>query len=73
MAEKQIFCKGCGKYLGEIRDAKLRKGMVYLCQNCETKRLASDMARNKMKAQDPVNDFMNIFGKNFSSNTPNRS
>ena len=63
MAVKRIFCKGCGKYLGEIRDAKLRKGMVYLCQNCETKRIASDMARIKMRVRDPNREFMDIFGK----------
>ena len=40
----QIHCAGCNRYLGEIRDAKLLKGIKYLCPACETKRLASDLA-----------------------------
>ena len=29
----KIEC-ACGKYLGEIRDAKLRNGIVYQCAEC---------------------------------------
>ncbi len=58
MADRTIYCKSCNVYLGIIRDAKLRKGIVYLCGNCETKRLASDMM-NKTKL--PENDYMDIF------------
>jgi len=39
----KIYCVACNKYLGEIRDAKLRKGVKFLCVNCDTKRIASDM------------------------------
>ena len=42
--------------MGEIRDAKLRKGIVYLCGTCETKRLASDLAV-KTKPRDPGKGF----------------
>jgi predicted SprT family Zn-dependent metalloprotease len=31
----KIYCAKCRKYLGEIRDAKLRKGTAYLCAECE--------------------------------------
>lgn len=31
---KFINCKKCKKYLGEIRDATLRKGVVYMCEQC---------------------------------------
>lgn len=31
---KKIICKECNKYLGEIRDAKLRKGISFLCKEC---------------------------------------
>jgi len=30
----KIYCKHCGKYLGEIRDATLRKGVVFICKEC---------------------------------------
>lgn len=31
---RQIRCKDCEAYLGEIRDASLRKDLVTLCQEC---------------------------------------
>lgn len=40
---RKIFCTGCNKYLGDIRDAKLLKGIKFLCPKCETKRIASDL------------------------------
>ena len=30
----KIYCHKCKKYLGEIRDATIRKGIVYLCRDC---------------------------------------
>lgn len=30
----KIHCDECMKYLGEIRDAKLRNGIVYQCAEC---------------------------------------
>jgi predicted SprT family Zn-dependent metalloprotease len=36
MAKKVIYCKTCGKYLGEIRDATLRKGVKYQCAKCNS-------------------------------------
>lgn len=50
MADRKIYCadKDCGIYLGEIRDATLRKNMHFLCDKCETKRLAL-----KMRFQNP--------------------
>lgn len=41
----RVTCKVCGKYLGEIRDAKLHKKIVYLCDGCDTKRIASGLAK----------------------------
>ena len=45
MADRKLYCadKDCGLYLGEIRDATLRKNIHFLCDNCETKRLALKM------------------------------
>lgn len=31
---RKIHCAECTKYLGEIRDAKLMKGMAHLCPRC---------------------------------------
>jgi hypothetical protein len=51
VTKKVIFCSLCKKYLGEIRDAKLRKGIAFLCDECETKRIASGM-RKKIDIDD---------------------
>lgn len=31
---RKIHCRDCGKYLGEVRDAKLAKGIKYICAVC---------------------------------------
>ncbi len=59
---KKIFCKGCPKYLGEIRDATLHKKIVFLCEKCETKRLASDLAR-KTELKNPFEDLLGKGGR----------
>ena len=41
MADREINCEECHTYLGVIRDAKLKKGMVHICEKCNTKRLAA--------------------------------
>jgi len=46
MSDRSIYCTGCKRYLGIIRDAKLHKDIKYLCGVCEVKRIASDMANN---------------------------
>ena len=58
---KKIYCKSCGKYLGEIRDAKLYKKIVFLCDDCETKRLSSDLA-NKTKSKNPMDNLFKDLG-----------
>ena len=63
MGTRRIFCKGCSKYLGEIRDATLRKGIIHLCSLCETKRLASDLAQKTRGSVDPLDIFNDIFSK----------
>lgn len=35
---RTIYCQGCKKYVGKIRDAKLLKNIVFLCPKCEIKR-----------------------------------
>ena len=34
---RHLYCQDCRKYMGEIRDASLRKGLVVLCQACAIK------------------------------------
>jgi len=52
MNKHKIYCAGCNKYLGEIRDATLFKGIKYLCLNCDTKRIASDIHKKTEKKDD---------------------
>jgi len=56
---RKIYCKPCGKYLGIIRNATLHKEIVFLCKDCDIKRIASDLA-NKVNPKNPFDD---IFGK----------
>ena len=56
-----IYCNGCKRYLGEIRDGKLMKGISYLCSKCEIKRIASDMAKKNSYDPDISNFFNDIF------------
>lgn len=55
---RKIFCTGCNKYVGDIRDARLLKGIKFLCPECEIKRIASDLH----KKTETYNPFKDIFG-----------
>ena len=60
---RKIYCAECTTYLGEIRDATLKKGMIYLCIKCEETRnlLKATIGR---KGNNPVMDmFTDIFDK----------
>lgn len=66
MAVVQIRCTFCNKYLGEIRDAKLRKGMGHVCDTCidsvKTQQ-ASKSFDDIYKQSNPLEDiFGGIFG-----------
>jgi len=63
MPARRIYCKGCKKYLGEIRDATLMKGIVHLCNNCEIKRFASDLAQKTRGDVGSMDFFNDIFRK----------
>ena len=59
MPAKRIYCVICNKYLGEIRDATLRKGIVYLCRTC---------SKNVSKEQDDggmLDNIRNLFGMRY--------
>lgn len=66
MATRIINCESCNSYLGEIRDAKLKVGMVSLCVSCEKKRKAAFVYMrniNKKQAHQKPSDILKgIFG-----------
>ena len=58
------YCIECSIYMGEIRDATLRRGFHILCNNCNIKRAAKNMMKNGAKDFDFLNeandlDFLN--------------
>lgn len=55
---KVINCHYCNKYLGEIRDAKLHKYIVYLCGECQDKLDSlSWLMMDKMMNNDKLDEF----------------
>lgn len=63
MPDRKIYCAGCDTYLGVVRDAKLRKGVVFLCKNCEIKRVALELQRKTKPSVDMGDLFGGIFKK----------
>ena len=55
---RNLFCAGCHIYMGEVRSATLKKGMVVLCEVCETKRKASDLASKTSPRGMDIPEFM---------------
>jgi len=51
MSVRKIKCQSCGLHLGEIRDAKLRKDIVHLCEDCERKRRAAHVYVQQLRAE----------------------
>ena len=67
----EIHCSKCSIYLGEIRDAKLRKNISFLCNACETSRVALEMKETTGYSKPDVfgdifkDTFNDIFGSTF--------
>lgn len=55
MSDRQIHCIKCSTYLGVIRDARLMKGILFLCPKCNISTLEDD------HHQSSVYDFGKIF------------
>lgn len=67
---REIECCRCHTYLGEIRDAKLKKGIVYMCDGCITAYRALELAHQTGAERSPYGDLFNgafgdIFGNKF--------
>jgi hypothetical protein len=77
MADRNICCTQCSANLGTIRDAKLRKDIVYFCQKCldlavakiaslekeNTAMRHAEQLRKIQKSKSPYDDmFGDIFG-----------
>lgn len=56
---RQIHCKKCSCYLGEIRDAKLKKGIVNICGKCYDEKIEKPINYDS----DFGGIFKDIFGK----------
>lgn len=39
----KIYCCECGTYCGEIRDAKLRKNLKFICNGCHSNGETNDV------------------------------
>jgi len=59
---KKILCKSCMKYLGEIHEAKLRKNIVFLCEQCEVQRKALELRYKNNSHDDYMDSIKDIFG-----------
>jgi len=60
---REIRCFRCTTYLGEVRDAKLKKGMNHICGDCTTALQALEMSH---RMDDGKSTYGNIFGDVFS-------
>jgi hypothetical protein len=58
----KIYCCSCKKYVGEVRDASLMKGIVYLCPTCKEELLSKV---GKQKEENNYGDFAKVFGDMF--------
>jgi len=63
----KIYCTSCNMYLGEIKEAYLRKEIFYLCKYCEEKwRTAVNLAEATRRGKPyDSNPFPDIFGDIF--------
>lgn len=58
MADRSIYCEKCHTALGTIRDARLRKDIIYLCHGCYPRPVKTPDIFNELfsgfKKQQPV-------------------
>ena len=57
-----LYCAGCHIKVGDIKKGSLLKnGMICLCQKCEAKRKASDLAKKTKPNSNPFEPNSNPF------------
>jgi len=63
---RKIYCTICGKYVGEIRDATLIKGLKYICSSCDINdnQIKDDFYHSSSSTK---NDFTSIFNDIFKN------
>lgn len=59
---REIKCTVCRKVMGEIRDASLRKGIKYICEPCDQRRMDSLVELHKLKTK-PKGLFDDLFDR----------
>lgn len=64
---RKIYCEQCDAYLGEVRDATLRKDALYICASCLIR------LRPAPRKPDTSEDFGNVFEALFSGRMPKNS
>jgi hypothetical protein len=70
MADRNIQCNDCGRHVGIIRDAKLMKGLVFVCPTCIKSKATKDMLDGMFESTSPYkkNDmFQDLFGDIFNN------
>ena len=66
-------CYECGKYMGTIRDAKLRKGWVILCKEClNSPNYSQDNTIRANSQEDFNNQMSDMFGFDMKNNPFNK-
>ena len=60
---RKIHCSECKTHLGEIKDARLKKGIAYLCAKCETARNLMKAAKTARNANNPLGNIFDIFNQ----------
>jgi hypothetical protein len=63
---RKIYCSVCDKYVGEIRDATLIKGLKYICSSCDNEdvQIKDDFYHS---ASPNKSDFTSIFNDIFKN------
>ena len=60
---KHIYCAGCSVLVAKLADGtKIKRKSIMLCGVCETKRIASDWAKDT-KPKSFINDMFDTLGR----------
>ena len=59
---QKIHCKHCNKFMGELRDASIRNGMVVYCKECDSAIQLQLVGKSKSVPSDFGEIFGDIFG-----------